>query len=105
MTISHTEPVTVLAEQGVVGLALYLGLIVVALWTMGAGMWARAPGRDPTVIDAARAAILATFVALLLHTLAYAGFFEDPITWLLLAVGGSLAAARAGVTGSSEAPA
>ncbi len=105
VTISHTEPVTVLAEQGVVGLALYLGLIVVALWTMGAGMWARAPGRDPTVLDAARAAVLATFVALLLHTLAYAGFFEDPITWLLLAVGGSLAAARAGVTGSSEAPA
>ncbi|MBS1881134.1 MAG: O-antigen ligase family protein, partial [Actinobacteria bacterium] len=73
VTISHTEPVTILAEQGVVGLALYLGLIVVALWTMGAGMWARAPGGEPTVLDAARAAVLATFVALLLHTLAYAG--------------------------------
>jgi O-antigen ligase len=96
VTISHTEPVTVLAEQGIVGLALYLGLIVTALWTMGAGMWARAPGRDPTVFDAARAAVLATFVALLLHTLAYAGFFEDPITWVLLAVGASLAAVRAG---------
>jgi O-antigen ligase len=96
VTISHAEPVTVLAEQGIVGLALYLGLIVVAIWTMGAGMWARAPGRDPTVLDAARAAVLATFVALLLHTLAYAGFFEDPITWVLLAVGASLAAARSG---------
>jgi O-antigen ligase len=95
VTISHTEPITVLAEQGIVGLALYLGLIVVALWTMGAGMWARAPGRDPTVFDAARAAVLATFVALLLHTLAYAGFFEDPITWVLLAIGASLAPQRA----------
>jgi putative inorganic carbon (hco3(-)) transporter len=92
VSVSHTEPVTVAAEQGVIGLAAYLALIVVAIWTMGAGMWARAPGRDPTVLDAARAAVLATFVALLLHTLAYAGFFEDPITWVLLAVGASLAA-------------
>jgi putative inorganic carbon (HCO3(-)) transporter len=94
VSISHTEPITVAAEQGIVGLAAYVALVVVALWTMGAGMWSRAPGRDPTVLDAARAAILATFVALLLHTLAYAGFFEDPITWVLLAVGASLAAAR-----------
>ena len=41
----------------------------------------------------ARAAILATFTALLVHTMAYAGFFEDPITWVLLAAGASLAAA------------
>jgi hypothetical protein len=34
---------------------------------------------------------LAAFVALLVHTMAYAGFFEDPITWVLLAVGASLA--------------
>jgi respiratory-subunit NADH dehydrogenase subunit len=39
----------------------------------------------------ARAALLAAFVALLVHTLSYAGFFEDPITWVLLAVGASLA--------------
>jgi O-antigen ligase len=109
VTISHTEPITVAAEQGVIGLAVYLALVVVAIWTMGAGLWARAPGRDPTVSDAARAAVLATFVALLLHTLAYAGFFEDPITWVLLAVGASLAAARAttprkGPAGPAPAP-
>jgi putative inorganic carbon (hco3(-)) transporter len=96
VTISHTEPITVASEQGLLGLLAYGALIIVALLTMGAGMWARAPGRDPTVMDAARAAVLATFVALLLHTLAYAGFFEDPITWVLLSVGASLAAARAG---------
>jgi putative inorganic carbon (hco3(-)) transporter len=104
VSISHTEPITVAAEQGIVGLAVYGALIVVALWTMGAGMWARAPGRDPTLADAARAAVLAAFVALLLHTLAYAGFFEDPITWVLLAAGASLAAARTGaVRGSTGA--
>jgi hypothetical protein len=36
--------------------------------------------------------VLATFVALLVHTMAYAGFFEDPITWVLLAMGSTLAA-------------
>ncbi len=39
----------------------------------------------------ARAATLAMFAALVVHTLAYAGFYEDPITWVLLAMGSSLA--------------
>lgn len=89
VTVSHTEPVTVAAEQGLVGLIAYGALIVVALWTLGAGLWSASPSL------AARAAILAAFVALLVHTLAYAGFFEDPITWVLLAVGASLATAPA----------
>jgi putative inorganic carbon (hco3(-)) transporter len=94
VTVSHTEPVTVAAEQGLLGLLVYLALIVVALGTLGKGLWAaRAAG---PVSLAARAAILAAFVALLVHTLAYAGFFEDPITWVLLAVGASLAHAAAG---------
>jgi hypothetical protein len=41
----------------------------------------------------ARAAVFATFVALIVHTMAYAGFYEDPITWVLLAAGVSLATA------------
>jgi O-antigen ligase len=82
VSISHTEPVTVAAEQGLVGLIAYGALIVVALWAMTAGLRGR---------RAARAAVLAAFVALLVHTMAYAGFFEDPITWVLLAVGGTLA--------------
>ena len=87
---SHTEPVTAAAEQGLAGLAIYIALIVVALWTMATGI------RGPTVSNAsallaARPAVLAAFVALLVHTMAYAGFFEDPITWVLLAIGASLA--------------
>ena len=46
-----------------------------------------------TAVLSARAAVLAAFVALLVHTMAYAGFFEDPITWVLLAIGASLAGA------------
>jgi hypothetical protein len=51
------------------------------------------PQDSPSGLLAARAAVLAAFVALLVHTMAYAGFFEDPITWVLLAIGASLAAA------------
>src|SRR5262249_23508692 len=57
VSVSHTEPVTIASEQGIVGLAAYAALLVAALWTMGAGLFTR-----PT---AARAAVLAAFVALL----------------------------------------
>lgn len=83
---SHTEPITVAAEQGLLGLLLYFSLIGIALWTLGQGLWTLRA-------SAARAAVLAAFVALLVHTLSYAGFFDDPITWVLLAVGASLAPA------------
>lgn len=83
VSVSHTEPVTVAAEQGLAGLASYVALVVTALWTMAAGLRRR--------LAVARAAVLATFVALLVHTMAYAGFYEDPIAWALLAVGASLA--------------
>jgi hypothetical protein len=63
---------------------------------MGAGLWARGPDRDPLYVFIARAAVIAAFVALLVHTMAYAGFFQDPITWVLMAIGASLAAARTG---------
>jgi len=88
--VSHTEPVTVAAEQGLLGLLVYFALVIVALVTLGRGLWGRWPA-EPASGSIARAAILAAFVALLVHTLAYAGFFEDPITWVLLAVGASLA--------------
>jgi putative inorganic carbon (HCO3(-)) transporter len=88
VSVSHTEPITVAAEQGVVGLTAYAALLVVALWTMASGLFAR--GARQAV---GRVAIFAAFVALLVHTMAYAGFYEDPIAWVLLAAGASLAAA------------
>lgn len=99
VTESHTEPITVAAEQGLVGLAVYVALIVAALAALMAGMREVMPGfgAAPRSYDpdrgppAARAAMLAAFVAVLIHTLTYAGFLDDPVTWVLLAIGYSLA--------------
>jgi putative inorganic carbon (HCO3(-)) transporter len=101
VSVSHTEPVTVAAEQGLIGLAAYAALLAVALWTMATGLFVprsavdREGGDTPTLSTPetlGRIAVLAAFTALLVHTMAYAGFYEDPITWVLLAVGASLAA-------------
>jgi O-antigen ligase len=91
VSVSHTEPITVAAEQGILGLAAYIALAVTALWTMARGL--RSSLLSRTGLPIGRAAVLAAFVALLVHTMAYAGFFEDPIAWVLLAAGVSLAAA------------
>jgi O-antigen ligase len=93
VSVSHTEPITVAAEQGVIGLLAYAALIVCALWTMGGGLFASGRAPPSATAGPARPAVLATFVALLVHTMAYAGFYEDPITWVLLSIGVSLAGA------------
>jgi len=78
---SHTIPVTVAAEQGILGLAVYVALLVAAFAVLFRGA-----GRSPP-----RIAIAACFAALVLHTWVYADFLEDPFTWALLAIGLALA--------------
>src|SRR4051794_4470694 len=101
-TISHTEPITVAAEQGVIGIAGYLALLAAALWTMFSGMRSIAPGLgarfaplgdgDRAELAPARIGLAAAFIALLAHTIGYAAYLTDPLTWALLALGGVLAA-------------
>ena len=101
-TISHSEPVTVAAEQGGIGVLAYLALLAAALWAMVDGMRGMAPGLgapfrslgegDRVELTPARVGILAAFCALLVHTIGYAAYLIDPLTWALLAVGGVLAA-------------
>jgi len=83
---SHTIPVTVAAEQGLIGLALYIALLVAAFLVLFDGA-----GRSPP-----RIAIAACFAALVLHTWTYADFLEDPVTWTLLGIGIALARACGG---------
>ncbi len=92
---SHTIPITVAAEQGIVGLALYVVLLVVAFLVLFRGA-----GRSPPRPNGIRPAIAACFAALVLHTFAYADFLEDPLTWTLLGIG--VALARAGELGGRD---
>lgn len=85
-TASHTIPVTVAAEQGVIGLIAYVALLAAALMRL----LGRAAGSS-----IARSAVAAGFLALLFHTLVYAAFLEDPMTWAPLGLGTALAAAAA----------
>jgi O-antigen ligase len=83
---SHTIPITVAAEQGAIGLIAYLVLVVTALRLLFAGLGPLS-GRDPPARLVTRAFLAAAFAALVFHTLLYAAFLEDPITWTLLAIG------------------
>jgi len=101
-TISHNEPITVAAEQGVVGIAAYLALLATAIWTLLSGIRRIAPGfgapfepveaGESALFVAARIGIIAAFAALLVHTIGYAAYLTDPLTWVLFAMGGVLAA-------------
>jgi hypothetical protein len=106
-TVSHNEPVTVAAEQGAIGMLVYLGAVAAGLWTLFAGLRRIAPGIDgppgspgdpfddgDATAGVARMALLAAFAALLVHTIGYGGFLTDPLTWALLAVGAALSPAR-----------
>jgi O-Antigen ligase len=82
--VSHTTPLTVAAELGIVGLAIYGLLLAAAL-----RMILLLRERDVALGLSLGAVLLALFV----HALAYSGFFEDPITWLTLGIGGAYLAA------------
>jgi putative inorganic carbon (hco3(-)) transporter len=85
---SHTTPLTVAAELGVLGILAYLAFLAGA---------ARALLVLSTRDRALGLTLAAVFATLLIHSLFYAGFFEDPITL------GSLAIAAAALAASSGA--
>jgi O-antigen ligase len=88
---SHTIPLTVTAEQGIVGLLAYLALVAVSLALLFSGLRARLQGAAwPGTGPVAAVAIAAAYTALLLHTLVYAAYLEDPLTWALLAIAAGL---------------
>jgi O-antigen ligase len=84
--VSHTTPLTVAAELGIVGLAIYALLLAAAI-----RMILLLRRRDLALALSLGAVLLALFV----HALAYSGFFEDPVTWLTLGIGAAYLAAAA----------
>jgi hypothetical protein len=91
---SHTTPLTVLADGGVVGLALFGWLLAAAAWALFLVT------RQDRVLGIGLGVVL---LGLFVHSLLYAGFFEDPLTWGLLGVAAAaLAAAPAPQTALEE---
>jgi O-antigen ligase len=78
---SHTTPVTVAAETGIVGLAL-LG------WLAAAAFLATLRGLGRGFTSRVALATGIVLVAIAVHSLFYAAFFEDPMTWALLGLVG-----------------
>ncbi|MGA9762595.1 MAG: O-antigen ligase family protein [Gaiellaceae bacterium] len=90
---SHTTPVTVAAEGGAIGLALFLWLLATALIVS----FKRA---GPTFSGRVKLVCALGLTAIAVQSLFYADFFEDPMTWGFLAV-----AAGAPLTLSGKTPA
>jgi O-antigen ligase len=81
---SHTIPITVAAEQGVPGLAAYAAVLIASFGLMFGGL-RELRGRAPPPRLVTRAYLAAAYSGLVLHTMLYAAFLEDPITWTLIA--------------------
>jgi O-antigen ligase len=81
--VSHTTPLTVFAELGVIGLLLYawlLGAAAVLIWRV-------------TRLDQALGLALGTaLLGLFVHALFYSGFLEDPLTWLVIGIAAAYSA-------------
>ncbi len=92
LAASHTIPITIGAEQGLIGELAYLALVLAAIAVLMRG----------TRGDPVRAVIAAAWLALVFHTLLYADFLEDPFAWALLGVGSALTLARGRASVSSR---
>lgn len=90
--VSHTTPLTVLAELGAMGLLLYAWLMVGGTRTIVA------VGRRDTALGLA---LGASFLALFVHALFYSGFLEDPLTWVVLGVAAGWLVAQPALAGPS----
>jgi hypothetical protein len=75
--VSHTTPLTVAAELGILGFAFYAALLAGTAFTIRR-VWQLAP--------AFGLGLGAVFLALLVHSFFYTGFFDDPFAWLVPAL-------------------
>lgn len=76
---SHTTPVTVAAEEGLVGFVLFL-------WLLAASLLVTFRRAGPTFPGRVQLVCALSLTAIAVHSLFYADFFEDPMTWSFLAI-------------------
>ncbi len=81
---SHTTPVTVAAEEGVLGLALLVWLVLASLAATLLGL-----GRGFT--SRVSLSVGLVLIAIGVHSLFYNAFFEDPMTWAMFGFVGVVA--------------
>jgi hypothetical protein len=93
--VSHTTPLTVAAELGIVGLVAYIAIL------LGAAHAIDDVRRRQQALGLSLGAV---FLALFVHSLAYSGFFEDPITWLVLGIAAAFVPSVTVGTPVPEAP-
>jgi O-antigen ligase len=79
---SHTTAVTVAAEQGLLGLAAFAGLLVTFFATT---LRKRRFGADRRLY-LWQASLVACVLAIFVHSLTYNAFFEDPYVWVFMAL-------------------
>jgi O-antigen ligase len=94
---SHTTPLTVTAELGVLG-----ALVYVAFLAGGAVTLLRTYRRRDQAVGLTLAA---AFLVLVVHSLFYSGFFEDPLMWGTLAAAAASLLAPVGAAAPSPAAA
>jgi O-antigen ligase len=100
---SHTIPVTVAAEQGIVGLVAYGAVLFFAFRLLFARLrWTSRRG-PPSLPPVGRTIVAAAFTALVFHTMTYAAFLEDPIAWTLIGLGIALRVSPSGEPASGAA--
>jgi O-antigen ligase len=92
---SHTTPLTVTAELGAVGVLVYLAFLA-----GGAVMVVRTYRRHDHAVGLA---LGAAFVVLVVHSLFYSGFFEDPLMWGTLATAAAALLAQVDSSAASQA--
>ena len=80
---SHTAVLTVAAELGAVGVALFLAFLAGAVF-----VFAAARARDAAL----GVALGGVFLVIFVHSISYSGFFEDPLAWGTLGVAAAAAA-------------
>jgi putative inorganic carbon (hco3(-)) transporter len=83
--VSHTAPLTVAAELGALGIALYVAFLAGATSTL-LQLRRRA---EPLGL-----ALLGLLVVVFVHSLVYGVFFEDPLLWAGLGIAAAALAAR-----------
>jgi O-antigen ligase len=89
VVISHTAPVTVLAEVGAVGFALFLALFA----AIGAVLWRSSRQGEPG--GWAQWTVLTMITGIFVHSLLYSALLEDPYLWALAAIGVAIGSRRA----------